>query len=79
MSDLFFCYNQYLKPEVLFKRKLSKADFSNFACVFNNAMSESRVAKLNAMMKWVIVQFYCKVIIVDLCATNDKWERKTDS
>lgn len=60
MIDLFFHYNQYLKTEVPFKRKLSKADFSNFAYFFNNAMSESRLAKLNAVIKWMIIQFYCK-------------------
>lgn len=35
-------------------------------------MSESRAAKLNAIMKWMIIQFYHKVKIRDLCAINEK-------
>jgi len=67
-----FVIHRYLKTEVLFKRKLSKADFSTFEYFFNNAVSESRVVKLNALTKWMIIQFYRKVIIIDLCARNKK-------
>lgn len=41
--------------KVLFERKLSKADFSNFEYFFNNAIFESRVAKLNIIIKWMII------------------------
>lgn len=35
-------------------------------------MSESRDAKLHAIFKWMIIQFYNKEIITNLYAINEK-------
>lgn len=73
MIDLdFLLYPLPNDSKICLKRKLSKADFSNFEYFFSNAIFESRVAKLNVISKWMIIQFCCKVIIKDLCAINER-------
>lgn len=72
MIDLFFCYMHYLRQNFCLKENYQNQAFLILNIFFNNAMSESRVAKLHAIIKWMIIQFSSKEIITDLYAINEK-------